>query len=279
MLRQKQIVLGLTLAAAALATGVMVAAAERPARILSVCADPDNMPFSNERGEGFEDKIAALIAADLHADLQMTWRSSRRGFLRRTVQSGACDLVMGVPAGFPSVASTQPYYRSAYVVVSAKSAHLKISSYDDPALRRLKIGLPALGAEGANTPPAAALAKRGVVGNIVGFPVFGDAAGQDPQAKIIDAVATGEIDAAIVWGPIGGYYARAYKNALVVAPAPVDAAHPEIAFAYDISLGLEKSQTALRAELDEILIRRSGEINAILNEFGVPIVGARAAEK
>ena len=245
-------------------------------RVLRVCADPDNMPFSNARGEGFENRIAALLAQEIHAELETTWRTSRRGFLRRTLQSGACDVVMGVLAGAPSVAPTKPYYRSTYVAVSRRAAALSFGSYDEPSLRKLRIGLPAVGADGANTPPADALARRGIADNVYGYVNYSDGSPNDGPSHIVDAVANGEIDVAFVWGPVGGYFAKAHQDELTVAPAPSDLAHVESAFAYDIAIGVAKDETALRDELDGALARRRQDLSAILKDYGVPIVGGES---
>ena len=260
------------LAAACLAAALPAAHAAADTRTLRVCSDPDNMPFSNDRQEGFEDKIAAVLADDLHATLQTTFRSARRGFVRRTLQTGDCDVVMGILSHAPGVATTRPYYRSSYVFVTARDRHLRFASFDDEALRDLRIGLHALGAEGANTPPAEAFAKRGVTGNIVGFPMFGtDGETAIPPGRIIDAVAQGQIDVAIVWGPIAGYSARQYPQKLDLEATPADPAQPLVPFAYDIALGVRKDQIGLRDELDGALEHRRADILAILNAYGVPL--------
>jgi ABC-type amino acid transport substrate-binding protein len=132
---------------------------ERPAGVLRVCADPNNLPFSNERGEGFENKLAEMLAADLGAELRYTWWAQRRGFFRNTLRAGSCDVVLGVPAGFELALTTSPYYRSTYAFVSRKDRHLGVRSFDDEALRRLKVGVQLVGDDGANTPPAHALAR------------------------------------------------------------------------------------------------------------------------
>jgi mxaJ protein len=214
--------------------GAVCALAGEPQRELVVCADPNNLPFSNDKLEGFENKIAGLIAENLHASVSYTWQIQRRGFLRRTLQAGACDVVMGVPAaGLPEVSVTRPYYTSTYVFVSAKSRHLNLGSFDEPALPRLKIGLHAIGMEGTNTPPARALASRGIVGNIVGFSMWGEDGVENPQARVIDAVAAGEIDTAIVWGPFAGYFAKRYGDRLAVVPVAPDPRMPSLAFTFE----------------------------------------------
>ena len=239
-------------------------------RELRVCADPDSLPFSNDRLEGFENRIASLIAEDLHATVRYTWSAQRRGFLRRTLRSGGCDVVMGVPAGLPGVLTTRPYYASTYVFVSARDRNLELGDFDAPVLSGLKIGLQAVGAEGANTPPASALARRGLTSRVVGFAMWGASGATEERARIIDAVATGEIDTAVVWGPFAGYYAKRYSQRLVLAPVASDPLMPELPFVYEIALGVRSGDYALHVQLEDVLDRRQQEIRAILNEYGVP---------
>ena len=179
-----------------------VQAMTRPAGVLRVCADPNNLPFSNQRGEGFENKIAELLAHDMGERVEYTWWAQRRGFFRNTLKAGACDIVMGLPAGSEMAATTRPYYRSTYVFVSRKDRHLKLASFDDPALKKLKIGIQIIGDDFSNAPPAHALSRRNIVTNIKGYTVYGDYNQPNPPARIVDAVGKGDVDVAIVWGPI-----------------------------------------------------------------------------
>jgi mxaJ protein len=251
-----------------MATGGMAA----QVRVLRVCADPDNLPFSNERLEGFENRIADLVAKDLNATVQYRWMPQRRGFIRLTLKAGECDLVMGVPSEYDLVLATTPYYRSTYVFVSAKSRHLQLRSFDDPLLRELKIGIHASAEDGYNQPPAHALARRGIVANIVGFKMFDDESVKNAQGRVIDAVANGDIDVAIVWGPFGGYFAKREKVDLEVTPVSPAIDPPSLPFAYDISMGVRKGEGALKSELEAILDRRRDDIRKILDEYGIPIV-------
>jgi quinoprotein dehydrogenase-associated probable ABC transporter substrate-binding protein len=254
--------------ALALVTAGGMAASD--ARELRVCADPDNLPFSNVRAEGFENKIASLIAEDLHASLTYTWHPQRKGFIRETLKAGACDLVMGVPSGYELVLSTRPYYSSTYVFVYPKSKSLNLSSFDDPVLRQLKIGLHAFGDDGANAPPAHALARRGIASNVVGFTILNTAA--SPSGQIIDALTAGEIDVAIVWGPYAGYFAKRQPIALEIVPVPRGTDKAAIPFVYDVSLGVRRGDTAFKQEMEAVLDRRQGEIRKILDAYGVPLV-------
>jgi quinoprotein dehydrogenase-associated probable ABC transporter substrate-binding protein len=241
-------------------------------QVLRVCADPNNLPFSNARGEGFEDKIAALLANRLHDRLEMDWGMAKLGFLRRTLQARLCDVVMGITPGYPGLATTRPYYRSAYVWVTAADRHLHFASFDDPALRKLKIGLHAIGAGGSNPPPAQSMAKRGLGGSVVGFAMYDSAEVDSPAGRIIDAVAAGQIDAAAVWGPFGGYFGRPYGDRLVITPMASDAALPGLPFAYDIAIGVRKQDTGLRDALDGALVQCRADIAAILADYHVPVV-------
>ncbi len=262
----------LAAAASLLALASTGPACAAPQRELTVCADPSNLPFSNERGEGFENRIAGVIAQDMHATLRYVWNMQRRGFLRRTLNARACDLVMGVPAGLQGVSALRPYYTSTYVFVSMRSRSLHLQDFDDPTLRRLKIGLQAIGAEGANTPPAGALALRGIVGNIVGYPMWAEEDVASPPAAIIDAVASGEIDTAIVWGPFAGYFAKKYGDRLEVTPTRADPRMPDMAFAYAMGAGVRQGDDALKAEVQQAMDRHRADIRAILEDYGVPLV-------
>lgn len=265
------------LAALALATATAASAAPdegasapTSARELAICADPANLPYSNQQQQGFENRIAALLAQDLNATLRYTWNMQRRSFLRRTLNAGVCDVVIGLPAGLQGVAQTRPYYRSSYVLVTRRNTPLE--GLDDPKLQNLRIGLQAVGAEGANTPPAMALARRGIVGRITGFPMWGEESDETPQARIVDAVASGEVDLALVWGPTAGYFAQPHAPQLSLRPLLADPQQPALAFSYGMSLSVRRGDTALRDELQQVLDRRQAEIDAILRGYGVPLL-------
>lgn len=244
---------------------------ESAKRILRVTADPNNLPFSNDKREGFENKLAELVAKELGAEIRYSWRAQRRGFFRETLKEDRADLVLGVPAHFEMALPTSPYYRSSYVFVSRKDRNLNIRSLDDPALRKLKIGVQLIGDDGADTPPAHALASRGIVDNIEGFTVYGDYVDANPPARIVDAVAKGDMDIAVVWGPLGGYFAKHAPVPLEVVPVS-PAADPNLPFTFSIAMGVRKNDKALHDELDAFLQRKRAEIEAILDEYGVPRV-------
>jgi mxaJ protein len=244
-------------------------------KVLRVCADPDNLPFSNEKREGFDNKIAELIAKELGDSVSYVWWPARRGFIRNTLRARACDVVIGVPTGFDPVATTRPYYRSTYYIVYRKDRNIKVASLDDPALKKLKIGVNMIGEDYTNTPPAHALAPRGLVSNVVGFSTYYDV--EHHPGEIIEALAQGKIDVAIVWGPLAGYFAKRAGVPMTFVPLP-DADSPDLPFAYDVAIGTRRADKELKAKIDEILVRKKPEIDKILQEYNVPTVSpARGA--
>ncbi|HKG46420.1 MAG TPA: substrate-binding domain-containing protein [Pyrinomonadaceae bacterium] len=244
----------------------------RPAGVLRVCADPNNLPFSNQRGEGFENKIAELLAQDLGERVEYTWWAQRRGFFRNTLKAGMCDVVIGVPAGFEMALTTKPYYRSTYVFLSRKDRHLNVKSFEDPVLRSLRIGVQIIGDDHSNTPPAHALTRRNIVDNVKGFTLYGDYSQHDPPARIVEAVSKGDIDLAIVWGPLAGYFAKRSRVALDVVPVSPQIDQPFLPFVFDIAMGVRRSDQELRDQLDEFLEKRRPEIERLLEEYRVPKV-------
>ncbi|HEY3661112.1 MAG TPA: substrate-binding domain-containing protein [Candidatus Udaeobacter sp.] len=240
-------------------------------RVLRVAADPNNLPFSNARLEGFENKIAELIARELHCKIEYHWHAQRRGFFRETLKSGDVDLVLGVPAHFDMALTTAPYYRSSYVFVSRVDRNLHVSSFDDPQLRKLKVGVQLVGNDGIDTPPAHALAARGIVNNVIGFTLYGDYTQRNPPARIIDAVTNGDVDIAIAWGPLAGYFAKESKTPLEIIPVTPQKDGP-LRFAFDVSLGVSKKERELRDQLDNLVSGHREEIDRILDEYNVPRV-------
>src|SRR4051812_42403760 len=234
-----------------------------------VCADPNNLPFSNEAGEGFENRIAALLARDLGMPLEYRWWAQRRGFVRNTLRVGDCDIVMGVPKGYELTLNTRPYYRSTYVILS-RAGDEPYRSLDDKRLTRATIGVQLIGDDFANTPPAHVLTRRGIIDNVRGYPVYGDYRNDGPSADIVRAVADGEIDVALVWGPLAGYFAPRQQQKLAMAPLPAEGESPDLPFAFDIAMGVRKGNRELRDLLDRWLDRHRAEIAAILAEYGVP---------
>ena len=244
---------------------------------LRVCADPNNLPFSNDRGEGFENRIAQLVGRELGRAVQYTWWPQRRGFIRNTLQAGDCDLVMGVPAEYELARTTRPYYRSTYVFVTRSGDPVRVRSLDDEVLRRVRIGLHVIGDDYANVPPAQALANRGIVGNIRGYSIYGDYSKPNPPAALIAAVAEGEVDVAIAWGPLAGYFATRQPRSLDVTPIAPEREGP-VPFVYEISMGVGRGDDELHRRLEEFISGRQTDIEGVLREFGVPLLplgGAR----
>lgn len=239
---------------------------------LRVCADPNNLPFSNRAGEGFENRLVALIAADMDVDISYTWWAQRRGNVRETLKAGRCDVIAGVGADVEMLATTRPYYNSRYVAVTRADRDLVIGSFDDPRLRSLRIGVQMIGDDFANTPPAHALARRGLIANIRGYMVYGDYGRPAPQADIMRAVAAGEIDVAFVWGPVAGYFARRQPVPLRLTPLPAMDGRTDQPMAFAISMGVRRDDPELRARLEEVLERRRPEIQRLLASYAVPMV-------
>jgi len=255
-------VIGLALLASAAATAGQ--------RELRVCADPDNLPYSNQKRQGFENKPVELVAKDLHAKVKYAWVRQRRALVRRTLTANACDILPGIPEGLEKTLTTKPYYRSTYVFVYRKSDDLHLRSFDDPALRRLRIGLHEIGSQGSNPPPSYALVRRGILDNVVGFTMWDVDSVKNPQGRIIEAVAKGDIDVAIVWGPFGGYFAKGQKTDLDVVPVSPAIEPPGIPFTFAIAMGVRPGETALKTELEGVLDRRRKDIQKILEAYGIP---------
>jgi mxaJ protein len=245
-----------------------------PTGELRVCADPNNLPFSNQRLEGFENKIAELIAKDWGLKVSYTWWPQRRGFVRETLRARKCDVIIGVPKGYDPVATTEPYYRSTYVFVYPSDKGWNIKSLDDPTLKKLRIGVNIIGEDYANPPPVMAMAERGLLGP-KGYSVYGDYAKDSPPREIIDALGRGEIDVAIVWGPLA-YFVTKQPVPLKVVPLP-PSEKADLPFEYDISMGVRRADKDLKARLEETLQKRRAEINAILREYNIPLVELKVA--
>ena len=245
--------------------------AERHA--LRVCADPNNLPFSNQKQEGFENKIAALVAREMNLPVEYTWWAQRRGFVRNTLKAGLCDVVVGMPSGYELALTTQPYYRSTYAFVYRKGRGLNVTSFDDPVLRNVRVGVQLIGDDFANAPPAHALTNRHIVENVVGYSIYGDYARANPPSQIIEAVARGDVDVAVAWGPLAGYFAKRQRVPLAVVPVSPQVDLPHLPFVFDISMGVRRGDNAMRDKLDEIINRDRAEIEKILDEYGVPRVG------
>jgi len=243
-------------------------AADEP-KVLRVCADPDNLPFSNKQSEGFENKIAEVIARDLGLTLEYFWWPHQRGLVRNTLAADACDVLISIPTGYDPVAWTKPYYRSAWVLAQLQGNGAKaVTSLDDPALKKLRIGTY------MGSPPYDALAERGLSANLVTYPLFFDPRVTDPSrrpAKLLQDLLTGEVDVAIAWGPMAGYFVKtsAAQSKLTLSPLEDERVVP---MTFQFSMGVRKPNQALKKQLEESIDRRRADITKILDDYGVPLL-------
>ena len=243
-------------------------------RELRVCADPNNLPFSNRAGEGFENRLVGLIARELGARVSYTWWAQRRGNVRETLNAGLCDLIPGIGAGLEMLATTPPYYNSTYVAVTRADLNLLLDGFDDPRLRSLRIGVQMIGDDFSNTPPAHALARRGLTDNVRGYMVYGDYAEATPQAPIIEAVASGAVDVAYVWGPVAGYFAARQPVPLTLTPLPPRDRLAALPMAFGVGMGVRRSDRELKREVEQAIDRHRADIGRLLSEYRVPTVAA-----
>ncbi len=235
--------------------------------VLRVCADPNNLPFSNQRAEGFENRLAELLARDLDERLEYVWFSQRRSFLRNTLGSGLCDAVMGVPSSLDAVATTRPYYRSTYVLLTRTDRALEVTSLEDKRFANWRVGVHMAG--DGYTPPAIAFQGKGI--DLVGYSLYGAYGEENPPAKLVAAVANGEIDVGIAWGPLAGYFSSRMRT-----PLTISAVTPQqingTPFTYDISAAAAKGNDALRSRLDAALARNCSAIGSLLEQYHIPVL-------
>lgn len=232
---------------------------------LRVCADPANMPFSNEKHEGFENRIADLIAKDLGVPVEYTWFPQTTGFVRNTLNAGRCDVIIGFPQGDELVQNTNHYYNSAYVLIVKKGSPLEgVTDLEDARLKDKSIGVV------AGTPPANLVAANGLMAKARPYHLVVDRRYDSPAEKMIGDIASGEIDAGILWGPIGGYFAKESVVPMTVTPLVKEKAGPRMA--YRITMGLRRSELEWKHQLNNILKKQQPAINNILLSYGVPIL-------
>lgn len=239
---------------------------------LRVCADPDNLPYSQRDESGFENRIARLVADDLGMRLSYFWQEQRRGFVRKTMGAGECDLFIGVPAGFDKVLATHPYYRSSYVAVT-RAREPAFTGFDPSQLRTRRFGVQLIGNDLAASPPGYALAEGGALDNVTGFLVYGEG---PAVRRMVDALQGGSIDVALAWGPQAGYFAHRGETPMTVSRLAPPAGLT-VPFEYSIAMGVRKGDTALRDRLNELLARRKADIDAILDAYFVPRVSVEPA--
>ncbi|QBR72105.1 quinoprotein dehydrogenase-associated putative ABC transporter substrate-binding protein [Beijerinckiaceae bacterium] len=233
--------------------------------VLRVCADPRNLPFSNEAGQGFENKIAELLAQKLGKSLAYEYYPGATGFLRNTLNAHRCDVVMGMPQGDDSVQGTNPYYRTTYALVSKAGAGLEaIDSLEDQRLQTKKIGIV------AGTPPATNLAINGLLGNLKSYPLVVDTRFDAPTRSMIEDLQEDRIDVAILWGPIAGYFAKQSKTPLKVTPLIKETTGPRMI--YRIGMGVRHSDQEWKRLLNKMIADNQAEITRILIDYGVPLL-------
>ena len=261
------------LLAALLATGlVMSARVAQGQRIdlvdrtaLRVCADPANMPFSNETGEGFENKVAEIVAAELSLPIEYTWFPQATGFIRQTLFAKRCDVVMGYAQGDDLVLNTNHYYRSTYTLLYRPSTGLDgVENLSDPRLKGRRIGVV------AGTPPSTIMAQLGLIQNAKPYPLMVDRRHDLPGDRLIGDVQSGEIDGGVLWGPIAGYFAAKAGDKLAVVPLLKETGSPRMA--YRITFGVRHLEDDWKRQLNVLIAKRQGDIDAVLLKFGVPLL-------
>lgn len=247
-------------------------------RVLRVCADPRNLPFSNEKGEGFENKLAELFAAKLQKKLDYTFFPQATGFVRMTLGAHRCDVIMGFPQGDDLVQGTNPYYRTGYALVAKSGSGLDdVDTLEDPRLKGKHIGIV------AGTPPATNMAIAGLMADAKPYPLMIDTRYENSAQAMIDDLGAGRIDAGVLWGPMAGFYARR-TGGLHVKPLVKEATGPKLV--YRIGMGVRAADQNWKRQLNRLIQENQGEINKILLDFGVPLLdesdrplGAETARK
>jgi len=257
------------LLSAALTISVRLAPAQRIDLVdraaLRVCADPANMPFSNDKGEGFENKIAEMVAGELKVPVEYTWFPQATGFIRQTLAAKRCDVVMGYAQGDELVLNTNPYYRSTYALVYRPGAGLDgVDSLADARLSGKRIGVV------AGTPPATVMAGLGLIQQAKPYPLLVDRRYDSPGERMIGDIRSGDIGAGLLWGPMAGYFAASGGDKLKVVPLTKEAAGARLA--YRITFGVRHLEDDWKRQLNALIARRQGDIDAVLLGFGVPLL-------
>lgn len=233
--------------------------------LLRVCADPANLPFSSEDRDGFENKIADLIGERLGLPVVYEWFPQATGFVRQTLASKKCDIIMGYAQGHELVQNTNHYYRSSYVMLVPDGGKLDgIKSLDDERLKSSRIGVT------AGTPPATVLALNSLMGNVEPYRLMVDRRHENPAERMLGDLKSGKIDVALLWGPIAGYYAKKNGGGLVVVPLVNESKGPRMA--YRITFGIRRGEIDWKRKLNELIKDNQADINKIMLEFGVPIL-------
>jgi quinoprotein dehydrogenase-associated probable ABC transporter substrate-binding protein len=257
------------LVSAALVTSAGVAQAQRVDLVdraaLRVCADPANIPFSNDKGEGFENKIADIVAGELKIPVEYTWFPQATGFIRQTLFARRCDVVMGYAQGDDMVLNTNPYYRSTYALVYRKGTGLDgVDTLAEPRLQGKRIGVV------AGTPPGTIMAQLGLLRHAKAYPLIVDRRFDSPGERMIGDIQSGEIDAGVLWGPMAGHFAAKAGDAFVVAPLTKEAG--ETRMAYRITFGVRPLEDDWKRQLNTVIAKRQADLDAVLLQFGVPLL-------
>ena len=234
-------------------------------KVLRVCADPRNLPFSNEKGEGFENKIAELFAAKLQKTLDYTYFPQAMGFVRVTLGSHRCDLIMGYPQGDDLVQGTNPYYRTTYAIITKPGSDLgDVATLEDPRLKGKHIGIV------AGTPPATNMALAGLMATAKPYPLMIDTRVDSSAKSMIGDLQSGAIDAGVLWGPMAGYYAKQASPPLQVTPLVKETTGPKLV--YRIGMGVRTADQNWKRQVNRLIQENQAEINKILHDFGVPLL-------
>lgn len=231
---------------------------------LRVCADPSNLPFSNDKGEGFENKIAELFAKELGVPVRYTWYPDSMGFIRNTLRARVCDIVMGTISNNELLQNTNPYYHSAFSLIYRKDSGLAVTSIEDDALRELKLGAI------AGTPPVTLLAQRGLLDKLKPYALVVDTRFEHPPRDLVHDVAEGVIDVGVLWGPMAGYYAKQETVPLVVVPLKTENAALRMDFR--ITMGVRYNEPEWKRDINRLIRAKQAEINQILLDYGVPLL-------
>jgi quinoprotein dehydrogenase-associated probable ABC transporter substrate-binding protein len=234
-------------------------------KVLRVCADPRNLPFSNEKGEGFENKLAEFFAAKLQKKIDYMYFPQATGFVRMTLGAHRCDVIMGFPQGDDLVQGTNPYYRTAYALVSKQNSGLDdVTTLEDARLKGKHIGIV------AGTPPATNMAVNGLMTSAKPYPLMIDTRVDSSAEAMINDLNKGDIDAAILWGPIAGFYAKKATPPLHVTPLVKEKTGPQLV--YRIGMGVRRADQNWKRLLNRLIQENQPEINKILFDYGLPLL-------
>jgi quinoprotein dehydrogenase-associated probable ABC transporter substrate-binding protein len=238
--------------------------------VFRACGDPRNLPFSNDKGEGFENKLAELFAAKLGKKLSYTYFPQATGFVRMTLGSYRCDVIMGFPQGDDQAQVTVPYYRTTYALIAKRGSGLEdVTAIDDPRLKEKRIGVV------AKTPPSTSMAIHGLLGRAKSYPLFIDTRADSSAQAMMDDLARGDIDCGILWGPMAGYFAKQADPPLVVVPLLKETAGPPMAFR--IGMAVRPADQELKRTLNKLIMENQAEINKLLISYNIPILDESSA--